>query len=121
MISEPQRRISSLSSPTALPSAAPRSEFEQTSSAELRAEVGGVRVSGFCSSSRTRTPALGELVRTLAAGQARTDHRDERRRRALLFAVHRDNPIARLALPTASASSERLVALRPSVGSSTCS
>ena len=58
---EPSRRISSFRRPTALASAAPRNEFEHTSSHRPSLVCAGVRASGFCSSSRTRTPALGEL------------------------------------------------------------
>jgi hypothetical protein len=54
--SEPARRISSFSSPTALLSAAPRKELEQTSSAKPSPVWAGVRALGFCSIKRTRMP-----------------------------------------------------------------
>ena len=53
---EPARRSSSLSSPTALESDAPRSEFEQTSSAKPSAAWASVRSAGFMSTRRTGTP-----------------------------------------------------------------
>jgi hypothetical protein len=54
--SEPARRSSSLRRPTAFTSAAPRIEFEQTSSHRLSVFCAGVRAFGFCSSSSTSIP-----------------------------------------------------------------
>ncbi len=48
-MSEPPRRSSSFKSPTALASAAPRSELEHTSSASPSPVCAGVRRAGFCS------------------------------------------------------------------------
>ena len=54
--SEPSRRISSLSSPTALPSEAARSELLHTSSASSGLACAGEKRSGFISCSTTSTP-----------------------------------------------------------------
>ena len=50
---QPARRISSFSKPTAFINAAPRNEFEQTSSHRASLFCAGVRASGFCSTSTT--------------------------------------------------------------------
>ena len=75
MTSEPARRSSSFSSPTALTSAAPRIEFEHTSSAKPSLVCAGVRFSGFCSRTTHVDAALGELPGGLATGEARLRRR----------------------------------------------
>jgi hypothetical protein len=67
---EPARRSSSFSSPTALDSAAPRMEFEHTSSHELVAGLRGRALVGLLLAQADGDAALGELERGLAAREA---------------------------------------------------
>ena len=82
-MSDPARRSSSFSRPTALTSEAPRIEFEHTSSQKASVVCAGVRASGFCSTRRHVDPALGELPRRLAPREPGADHGDESHRAVL--------------------------------------
>ena len=73
MISEPSRRISSLSSPTALSSLSPRNELLHTSSASLSVLWTAVGRTGRISYSVTGTPVDGRLPRRFGAGQPSAD------------------------------------------------
>ena len=77
--SEPSRRISSLSRPTALSSLSPRNELLQTSSASRSVLWTAVGRTGRISWSVTRHAALGRLPRRLAARQAAADDVDHAR------------------------------------------
>ena len=77
MISEPARRISSCSRPTALVAASSeRKELEQTSSASPSVLCASVMRWGRISCSTTGTPGGCDLPRGLAAGEAAADDVD---------------------------------------------
>ena len=75
--SEPSRRISSCSRPTALVLASSeRNEFEQTSSARPSVLCAAVLRTGRISCSTTGTPRRGDLPGGFGAGEAAADHMD---------------------------------------------
>ena len=78
MISEPSRRISSCSRPTALVSrSSERNELEHTSSARPPVLCASVVRTGRISCSTTGTPAAGDLPGRLAAGEPAADDVDD--------------------------------------------
>ena len=100
MTSEPSRRISSFSRPTALSSLSPRNELLQTSSASRSVLCTAVGRTGRISCSTTRHAARGGLPRRFAAGEAAADdvdHGDRLDARAALGATACAAPLARRA------------------------
>ena len=87
MMSEPARRISSWSRPTALASgSSERKEFEQTSSAQPPVLCASVKRAGRISCRTTRTPRFRRLPGRLGAGEPSAD--DMKRR----FILHDGTP-----------------------------